>query len=85
MERIMRSSLALPILMLVLVAGTRTPALAQQVEANAAADGMRARSDYELVERIGTKSAWQVFLIQYPTGFYADLARAQLYKLDGGM
>jgi uncharacterized caspase-like protein len=36
------------------------------------------RSDYALVEKIGTKGAWQVFLNQHPTGFYADLARQQI-------
>ena len=36
------------------------------------------RSDYALVEKIGTKGAWQVFLIQHPSGFYADLARQQI-------
>jgi uncharacterized caspase-like protein len=36
------------------------------------------RSDYALVEKIGTKAAWQVFLNQHPTGFYADLARQQI-------
>src|SRR6516165_8571091 len=36
------------------------------------------RSDYALVEKIGTKGAWQVFLNQHPSGFYADLARQQI-------
>jgi peptidoglycan hydrolase-like protein with peptidoglycan-binding domain len=36
------------------------------------------KSDYALVEKIGTKGAWQVFLSQHPTGFYADLARQQI-------
>ena len=39
------------------------------------------RSDYNLVEKIGTKGAWEVFLAQHPKGFYADLARQQLTKL----
>ena len=41
------------------------------------------KSDYTLVEKIGTKGAWQVFLTQHPTGFYADLARQQIDKLGG--
>src|SRR5262245_5121221 len=39
------------------------------------------KADYELVAQIGTKKAWEVFLGTYITGFYADLARAQLAKL----
>jgi uncharacterized caspase-like protein len=39
------------------------------------------RSAYELVEKIGQQGAWEVFLRQHPTGFYAELARQQLAKL----
>src|SRR5262245_50817773 len=39
------------------------------------------RGDYELVERIGTKKAWEAFLSSHKEGLYADLARAQLAKL----
>ncbi|MEZ5788187.1 MAG: caspase family protein [Xanthobacteraceae bacterium] len=39
------------------------------------------KADYRLVERIGSKRAWEVFLKQYPSGFYADLARQQIRKL----
>lgn len=41
----------------------------------------KVKSDYELVAQIGTKKAWEVFLDTYKTGFYADLARAQIAKL----
>ena len=51
------------------------PAPSQPV---AATDLAGEKSDYALVERIGTKGAWQVFLNQHPTGFYADLARQQI-------
>ena len=37
--------------------------------------------DYELVEKVGTAKAWQVFLGAHPNGFYADLARAQIDRL----
>jgi len=40
------------------------------------------RRDYELAERIGTLEVWDTFLKQYPTGFYADFARAQVRKLQ---
>lgn len=36
------------------------------------------KADYELVQKIGSKRAWEVFLGTHPTGFYADLARAQI-------
>jgi hypothetical protein len=37
-----------------------------------------AQADYNLVKKIGTKTAWEVFLKQYPTGFYHALAQEQL-------
>lgn len=40
------------------------------------------RKDYEYAERVNTKAAWDSFLTAYPTGFYSDLARAQLSKLS---
>jgi len=39
------------------------------------------RRDYELVEKLGNKEAWEVFLRQHPTGFYSDLGRLQYDKL----
>jgi hypothetical protein len=39
------------------------------------------RGDYQLVERIGTRKAWEAFLASHKEGLYADLARAQLDKL----
>src|SRR5437660_7856092 len=40
------------------------------------------KKDYELVEKIGTPRAWQVFLGTHPKGFYADLAHAQIERLQ---
>jgi len=40
------------------------------------------KGDYALVEKIGTKGAWEVFLAQHPKGFYSDLARQQLAKIS---
>jgi Caspase domain len=40
------------------------------------------KADYELVQQIGTKRAWEVFLGTHPTGFYAELARAQIEQLS---
>jgi len=40
-----------------------------------------ARRDYELALQIGNKSALNAFLVQYPDGFYASLAKLQLDKI----
>jgi len=40
------------------------------------------KADFELVQKIGTARAWEVFLGTHPTGFYADLARAQIEQLN---
>ena len=41
------------------------------------------KTDYDLVQNIGTKRAWEVFLGQHPTGFYAELAKAQIERIGG--
>jgi len=48
----------------------------------AVADLEAERSDYNRVEKLATRRAWEIFLAQYPTGFYADLARENLAALD---
>jgi hypothetical protein len=40
------------------------------------------KADYELVQKIGTKRAWEVFLGTHPNGFYAELAKAQIEQLS---
>jgi uncharacterized caspase-like protein len=40
------------------------------------------RKDYELVASIGTKKAWEVFINTHKTGFYVDLAKAQIAKAE---
>jgi hypothetical protein len=40
------------------------------------------KADYELVQKIGTKRAWNVFLGTHPNGFYAELAKAQIEQLN---
>jgi caspase domain-containing protein len=37
--------------------------------------------DYQMAERVGGRQGWEAFLSSHATGFYADLARAQLTKL----
>ncbi|MFT4119632.1 caspase family protein [Bradyrhizobium sp.] len=39
------------------------------------------KADFELVQKIGTRRAWEVFLANHPTGFHADLARAEIERL----
>jgi Caspase domain len=46
------------------------------------ASGAGIKADYELVQKIGTKRAWEVFLGTHPTGFYADLAHAQIEAME---
>jgi uncharacterized caspase-like protein len=41
------------------------------------------RKDFELALAINTKEAWDAFLQAHPTGFFANLAKAQLTKLSG--
>jgi uncharacterized caspase-like protein len=58
-------------------------AAAPKVEPAPLADASAsAASDYQLAERVGARPAWESFLAVHPTGFYADLARAQLAKLS---
>jgi hypothetical protein len=43
-----------------------------------------AKEAFEAAKELGTLEAWEAFLANFPTGFYADLARAYLKKLSGG-
>jgi multidrug efflux pump subunit AcrA (membrane-fusion protein) len=52
------------------------PAPVKPVEADA-----DARVDYEFAAQLGTKEVWDSFIIRHPTGFYANLARAQMNRL----
>jgi uncharacterized caspase-like protein len=40
------------------------------------------RSDFELIEKLGTRRAFEVFLKIHPSGEYADRARARLEQLE---
>src|SRR5207245_1985278 len=53
------------------------PAEVKGATTAAAAD---VKADYELVEKIGSRKAWEVFLTTQRTGFYSDLAREQIKK-----
>jgi hypothetical protein len=56
-------------------------AAAPKLQPDTATEAAGEKSDYSLVEKIGTKGAWEVFLAQHPTGFYSDLARQQIAKM----
>jgi uncharacterized caspase-like protein len=61
---------------------TNPPETAAAVAPAAPDAAAELRQDYEYAERVGTKQGWESFLKTHPTGFYADLARAQLAKLN---
>lgn len=60
------------------VALVPAPAAPATVAGNPNAD---LRRDYELAERVGTREAWDSFILVNPSGFYTDLAKAQRNKL----
>jgi hypothetical protein len=41
------------------------------------------KADYDLVNQIGTRKAWEIFPNTYKTRSYAELAAAPLAKIDG--
>lgn len=57
------------------------PAPAQPKGPMTAAITADVKADYELVEKIGSRRAWEVFLNTHKTGFYSDLAREQIARL----
>ena len=60
--------------------GGDTMALVPALAKPAAAEG-EARVDYELAAQVGTREAWDSFLVKHPAGFLADLAREQNAKI----
>jgi hypothetical protein len=57
--------------------GGIVPALSGKAHAQTAAD-VSAKEAFEAARALGTPQAWEAFLRSFPTGFYADLARAYL-------
>ncbi|MDA9526046.1 caspase (peptidase) [Bradyrhizobium sp. CCBAU 11434] len=55
------------------------PAAASAPAINPQAD---MRRDYELALQVGNKPAWEAFLAQHPDGFYANLAKLQIDKIQ---
>ena len=57
------------------------PAIAPVANVSTVYDpNISAASDYEKAERVGTPEAWRAFLGAHDSGYYAELARAQLEK-----
>lgn len=50
-----------------------SPAIAQDAKPSE-------KDAFEVAKDLGTREAWNAFLASYPTGFYADMARAYLSK-----
>jgi uncharacterized protein YecT (DUF1311 family) len=48
-----------------------------------AEDAAAEKDAFEAAKELGTVEAWDAFLSNHPTGFYADLARAYVKKLAG--
>jgi uncharacterized caspase-like protein len=55
---------------------------AKKTDAAAIPSQLDVRSAYEAAAQVGTKEAWQTFINQYRAGFYSELARMQLDKLN---
>src|SRR6185295_11756308 len=56
----------------------------QPAGARAQGGDVSAKEAFEAAKELGTVEAWNAFLNTYSTGFYADLARAYLQRLNSG-
>lgn len=62
--------------------GAAHPLVPERADAPANADDVR--QDFELVSKIATRRAYEIFLGAHPTGYYADIVRGYLGRLGGG-
>lgn len=62
-------------------ADARAPVAVADNRASAQADDVTAKEAFEAARVLGTVEAWDAFLKRYPSGFYADLARAYVKNL----
>lgn len=69
--------------MLAALASPGPTALAADSQAPSSAQDAAAQSAFNSAKELGTTDAWNAFLTNYPTGFYADLAHAYLKKAPG--
>jgi hypothetical protein len=51
------------------------------LDTGAVASSNAAAADYQMAERLGSAEGWRAFLFAHNSGYYSDLARAQLAKL----
>lgn len=73
-----------PSLDVVVTSGKPSASLWREVTAAAQAGDASAKDAFEAAKELGTVEAWNAYLANFPTGFYADLARAYLQKLGAG-
>jgi hypothetical protein len=72
------------LVVLLLVAAPFVPSIDQGARREVAqAQDVTAKEAFEAAKQLGTVEAWKAFLASYPSGFYADLARAYIKKLGG--
>ncbi len=57
---------------------SRSASLWREVTATAQPGDVSAKDAFEAAKELGTVEAWNAYLANFPTGFYADLARAYL-------
>ncbi len=62
-------------------AGSQQPDADGAPPASGASNNAAAEAAFNSTKELGTIDAWNAFLSNYPTGFYADLARAYVKKL----
>ena len=67
-----------------LVFGKPPAWLWHEVTAAAQTGDASAKDAFEAAKELGTAEAWNAYLANFPTGFYADLARAYLRSLVPG-
>ncbi len=62
--------------------GDATPETPAASASEASAGDVSAKQAFSDAKELGTREAWSAFLDSYPRGFYANLARAYIKKLD---
>lgn len=70
------------ILLLLLLCGASPALLLASTHVVSAQNDISSREAFEAARQLNTPAAWNAFLASFPNGFYADLARAYLGKLQ---
>jgi hypothetical protein len=50
---------------------------------HAAAQTAQEKADFELVQKIDTRKAYEIFLSTYPNGYYAETVRSRIKETTG--